>query len=242
VRQRGTAGKGGLNYRVRITSGGVRLVQHGVVLSEIRRRPGPTHSVFDVLAALAHVLAPGRVIGLLGFAGGSLLAPLRLLSRATSVHAVDLDDSGYNLFKRHCSGWAGDLIWQQVDAVRWLRPQQRRFAVLIDDLSVLADRRVIKPEISTTLLPGLMRSKLTRDGVAISNLLRPVGEGWGACLSRFTRVYQAVHVVHLEDFENRIVLGGARLPPAVRLSHALRGSLERLSSRQYNRVHVHTLR
>jgi hypothetical protein len=53
---------------VTLTKHGLRLSQHGVVISELRTTPGPTHSVVDVLAALIAVLAPAGRIGVLGFA------------------------------------------------------------------------------------------------------------------------------------------------------------------------------
>ena len=35
------------------TEHGLRMSQHGVVITELRTSPGPTHSVADVLAAVA---------------------------------------------------------------------------------------------------------------------------------------------------------------------------------------------
>jgi spermidine synthase len=241
VEQWSKAGKAGVDYRVRHTSTGLRLVQQGVVLSEVRYRPGPTHSVFDILAALAHALKPSQRIGLLGFAGGSVLAPLRYLSTSTPVQTVDLDPSGYALFKKHCSDWAGDLTWHRAEAVHWLRQQAQQFPVLIDDLSILAHRRVIKPEISTRILPRLMQSRLEPHGVVISNLLRPVRESWRACLANFTRHFSAVRLVCLDEFENQIVLAAQELPSSRELGRKLRGALTYLRSRQAGRVQVHTL-
>ena len=56
------------------TRHGLRLSQHGVVISEMRTAAGPTHSVFDVLAALVPLLAPRGRVGVLGFAGGGMMA------------------------------------------------------------------------------------------------------------------------------------------------------------------------
>ena len=73
------------------TKHGLRLSQHGVVISELRTSAGPTHSVFDVLAAAIAVLAPTGRIGVLGFAGGGMIAPLRGLGVASVIDSVDLD-------------------------------------------------------------------------------------------------------------------------------------------------------
>jgi hypothetical protein len=197
--------------------------------------------VFDVLAALAHLLRPGQRIGMLGFAGGSVLAPLRYLAPGTPVEAVDLNSSGYELFQTHCSAWAGTLTWHQADAVRWLQRRRGTFPVLIDDLSVLAGRRVIKPEVSTQVLPGLMASKLAPQGVLISNLLRPPRGAWRACLTRFADVLPKVYQVCLDEFENRIVVAGRDVPCARELGRTLRRTLRLVQSRQADKVHVRSL-
>ena len=49
------------------TEHGLRLSQHGVVISELRTSSGPTHSVADVLAGLISVLRPEGRVGVLGF-------------------------------------------------------------------------------------------------------------------------------------------------------------------------------
>jgi len=78
------------------TKHGLRLSQHGVVISELRTSPGPTHSVFDVLAATIAVLAPKNRIGVLGFAGGGMMSPLRGLGVEAAIDSVDLDRAGYD--------------------------------------------------------------------------------------------------------------------------------------------------
>src|SRR6187402_1025733 len=102
------------------TKHGLRLSQHGVVISELRTSPGPTHSVFDVLAALIAILAPVGRIGVLGFAGGGMMAPLRGLGVESTIDSVDLDRAGYDLFRRHCPAWAEQVNWREADAVAWL--------------------------------------------------------------------------------------------------------------------------
>lgn len=223
------------------TATGLRLKQHGVVLSEMRSQPGPTQSVFDVLATLAHILRPRAPVALLGFAGGSIMAPLRTLSSTTPVAAVDLDRSGYDLFQQQASTWAGDIQWQQTDAFDWLQHQRRRWPVIIDDLSVVLRRRVVKPDACYDTLPRLLRSKLDRHGVALCNLLRPTGMNWTEGLARFTQVFPAVRLIHLQEFENRILVAGRTLPPAGALGTEVRRTLRSLKSRQASRLRVQTL-
>jgi hypothetical protein len=228
-------------YVVIHTATGLRLKQHGVVLSEMRSEPGPTHSVFDVLASLAQALQPGAPIALLGFAGGGVMAPLRALNRDTLVTALDLEPSGYALFRQQSSAWAGPLFWQQADALKWLRGQTRRWPVIIDDLSVVSDRRVVKPDACYTVLPRLIRGRLQRQGVAICNLLCPRLISWSQGLAPFTRSFPSVHIVHLREFENRILVAGDRLPSTRQLGSLVRHQLKTLGSRQATRLHIQRL-
>ena len=140
------------------TKNGLRLSQHGVVISEVRTRPGPTHSVVDVLAALVAILAPAGRVGVLGFAGGGIMAPLQALGVETAIDSVDLDQAAYSLFRKHCPEWIDRVNWQQGDAVAWLRQQPAKFDLLMDDLSVPGDGDVIKPLITWEVLPGLIAS------------------------------------------------------------------------------------
>jgi hypothetical protein len=56
--------------RIERTRRGARMIEGDVVLSEILARPGPTHSLFDLLAAAVTALSPGPRLAVLGFAGG----------------------------------------------------------------------------------------------------------------------------------------------------------------------------
>jgi hypothetical protein len=198
------------------TKHGLRLSQHGVVISEMRTAPGPTHSVFDVLAATIAVLAPqeGR-IGVMGFAGGGMIAPLRGLGVETVVESVDMDRAGYDLFCEHCPTWARGVNWQQADAVAWLRDQPRGFNLLMDDLSVPRDGDVFKPAISWDVLPKLMRSRLRPGGYGVFNLL-PANKTWNSDLARLLnnagKAQAGPLMIHLDDFENKILITGDTVP------------------------------
>ena len=225
---------------IRPTKHGLRLSQHGVVISELRTSPGPTHSVFDVLAAVIAVLAPAGRIGMLGFAGGGMMAPLRQLGVAAVIESVDLDRAGYDLFRQHCAPWAGGVKWQQADAAAWLRRQRRGFSLLLDDLSVPQDGDVSKPDISWTVLPRLIRQRLQPRGVGVFNLLPAAGGARHLDLKPILGWFAAARIIHLDEFENRILITGDALPTARRLSLQLRSALAGLRSRQAGRILVRT--
>jgi hypothetical protein len=223
------------------TKHGLRLSQHGVVISELRTSPGPTHSVFDVLAALLGLRPTGHV-GVLGFAGGGMLAPLQALKWKTPLATVDLDRASYDLFCRHCPEWMRLVRWQQADAAVWLRRQKSKFDLLLDDLSVPNHDDVIKPDLSWQVLPGLMRRRLKGNGIAIFNLVSPPPEGWQYGVEKITREFRNVQAIHLDEFENRILIAGNKLPAPRSLSRQLRQWLRQIQSRQAERIRVQSLR
>ncbi len=224
------------------TSRGLRLMQHGVVISELRTSPGPTHSVFDVLAAMLVLLRPGGRIGVLGFAGGGMMAPLQALGYRTRFAAVDLDRASYKLFCKHCPDWVRQVKWHHADAVAWLRRQKPGFDLLLEDLSVPQARDVVKPIISWNVLPALLRQRLKQGGVAVVNLVAPPPEGWREGLSRFAREFPVVQLVLLDEFENRILIAGETLMPATVTGLRLRELLRSVRSRQATRVRVRSVR
>ncbi len=223
------------------TRHGLRLSQHGVVISELRTSPGPTHSIFDVLAALIAVLRPSGRIGVLGFAGGSMIAPLRRLAMEAAIETVDLDRESYRHFHRHCRGWARKVDWQHADAVAWLRKQSPDFDLLMDDLSVPRDGDVHKPDICWNVLPELIRQRLRPGGIAIFNLMPPNGERWNSEPNRITDLFKAATIIRLDDFVNRIFITGDDLPSTRELGANLRAALRRLRSRQAGRIHLRSV-
>ncbi len=220
------------------TRSGLRLSQHGVVISELRTTAGPTHSVFDVLAALLTLFGQEGALAMLGFAGGGVIAPLRRLNFIRSFEAVDLDEASYRLFVKHCSAWASQVHWHKGEAAAWLRSQRSLFDVLVEDLSIPQDGDVIKPEMSWTLLPALIRRRVSARGIAIFNLLPPPGRRWTAALTPFRQEFQQVRLIELEEFQNRILIAGTKLPDARLLGRSLRVLLRQLGSNQSEKVRV----
>jgi hypothetical protein len=223
---------------IRATCGGIRLSQHGVVISEVRLKPGPTHSVFDVLAGLISILRPQVRVGILGFAAGGMLAPLRSLGCDVRVEAVDLDSASYDVFQKHCSEWAGDVCWEQADAVTWLSRRRRRYSVLIDDLSVPTDGDVFKPDVSWDVIPLLMRRRLGASGVAIYNCLPGPDGRIPSVFAERLALFGPVLVILLDDFENKVVVAGPGTPSARWVGKELRAALRRIGSLQSDRLQV----
>ncbi len=220
------------------TRHGFRLSQHGVVISEVRTTPGPTHSVFDVLAALVAILNPPGRIGILGFAGGGMVAPLVALGMDSPFDSVDLDRPSYELFQQHCPHWSHRVHWHHADAVTWLGRQRPNFGMLLDDLSIPADGDVFKPAVSWEVLPTLIRRRLRPDGIALFNLLLSRGDTWKQVESRMSEEFANLRFIGFDDFQNRLLVAGKTLPSARAMGVELRSTLRRLRSRQAGRIGV----
>tara|TARA_Y100001934_G_scaffold282254_1_gene395107 strand:- start:4645 stop:5334 length:690 start_codon:yes stop_codon:yes gene_type:complete len=220
-----------VDFEVVNTRHGFRLVQNGSVLSEVPGKPGPTHSVFDFLAASAVVLASGPRAALLGFAGGGMMAPLRALGSDLAICAVDLDHRGFDLFSAECKGWQGDLSFDRMDAATWLQDSDE-FNVIIEDLSMPTEDDVEKPPVCWRELPEIMDSKLGNNGVIVTNILPSAGMSWKQMLKSFRGACRNSLLVHLNHFENKILIQtdqefGARL-----VSNRLRKALRSIHSNQ----------
>ena len=234
---------GGPKPEVQQTHRGARLVQNGSVLSEVLAQPGPTDSVFDVLAASIRVFSQGDHVGLLGFAGGGLIAPLRAMGGGQRLCGVDLDRSGYELFCDLSDDWQGDVHFAESDAVEWLRAQRGRFDLLLEDLSVGRDGDVFKPEVSIETLPQLIQSKLKPGGVAIFNLLPPDDRTWGEMAAKVCGPFSFGVQVSFESYYNRVLaLANGALPPTREVSRLLHGELAGIGSEMEADINVRSLR
>jgi spermidine synthase len=220
------------------TRSGARLIQGGLILSELRAEPGPTHTLFDVLGAALAALSPGPRVAILGFAAGGVVAPMRALGFAGPIHAVDLDLRGEGLFRHLSGGWAGEVSVAHEDAAAFLRRPATPWDAILDDLSVERDGVVTKPRASLGDLPGLAATRLSPGGVYLANLLPIPGVPWTEALERAAHPWRRARAVHFQEYENRVVVAGPRIPAAGLVSRRLRAALRLLGSRQADRVSV----
>ena len=220
-----------------------RIVDGHDVLSEILDHPGPTDTMFDVLAACVAGLAPGPRIAMLGFAGGGIVAPLRAMGFDAPLETVDLSLHGVRLFRELSGSWAGAVAVDQADAVTWLRRRSRRYHLILEDLSTTRTRGqlAVKPAVSLEALPGLIRRRLATGGVAVTNLLPMPGMSWATLLRRLAAPFRRAQVVHLDGYVNRILVAGD-VPEPRETSACLRAALARIGSMQTAAVRVRRLK
>ena len=228
--------------RIERTKRGARIVDDDVILSEILAQPGPTHSLFDVLAATMAELTPGPRLGMLGFAGGGVVAPLRALGCLHTIECVDLDVSAEPLFRELSDAWAGEVLLDEEDASTWLHRRRGAFDLILEDLSVPSPIGTVKPYVSFDALPPLIRRRLKPGGVAVTNLLPLPGTSWEAILARIGAPYRCALVIHLDEYENRVLLCGDDLPDARTTGVRLRRALRALGSDLLRQIRIRTLR
>lgn len=227
-----------MDTEVTAFDGGVVMEQHGCVLSKLLAQPGPTHSVFDVLAAAVVVMSPGLRVAMLGFAGGGMMAPLRKMGGEHEVSAVDLDDAGHRIYSGIVGAWGGELDFAQADAVHWLRGQGRKFDAIVEDLSVPTDGDVVKPEVSWQVLPGVMRRKVKARGLTVMNLLPTPGVKWDEMMEACRRDDVPGCVVEFREYYNRVLIQGEAIEEARVTGRRLRKSLRGIGSKIAERMSV----
>jgi len=229
------------HLRLARTRRGARLLHDGHLVSEILREPGPTHSLFDVLAACALALATGPRLALLGFGGGSFLAALRAMGGDHDVRAVDRSRAAWQAFRRVAGRWDGRLTVAIDDAARWLARQRQPFDFIVEDLSLPVPGDLVMPPVCFDPLPRLIAKRLQPRGVAVINVFTPPRAGWDGHLRRLLVPGQRAQVVHLADFDHRLLLLGRHLPPARSSARAVRDALASIGSRQSARFRLRTL-
>jgi hypothetical protein len=184
-------------------------------------------------------------MALLGFAAGGMLAPLRAMGWAHPLCAVDIDDQGFNVFRDLCGSWCGNVRLEQAEACAWLHRQPGHWDALIEDLSVPHEGDIIKPECVWSALPPLMAHALAPGGTALCNLLHPGSGAWDHGLQAVARPFgphATAHVVHLGDFENRLLITSTAPLPSRSLSFRMKSLLQRIGSRQAGRFSIRALR
>jgi len=232
----------GVEPEMHRTAGGARLMQNGSVLSEVLSQPGPTDSVFDVLAAAMNLSNCIRV-GILGFAGGGVIAPLRAMGGRQALSGVDLDDFGYKLFCDVSGDWAGSVKFTKEDAIRWLQSRRAPFDVLLEDLSIPRDGDVFKPDVSIDTLPQLMRAKLKSSGLAVFNLLPADDRSWTDLIRCVSEPYRHGIRITFESYYNQIlILGNKPFPTTREVARRIRASLTSIQSAMSNDITVCAMR
>lgn len=228
--------------RVVRTRTGARIERGDLILSEIRGDPGPTDSLFDVLAACVSALVPGHRVALLGFAGGGLVAPLRAMGFGHPFVAVDLSLEFEPLFRELSEPWCGEVDIVQAEASAWLRSQRKRYDLILEDLSADGADGITKPPVSLDVLPELMARRIRPRGIVVTNVLPVPGIPFTELLPHLAAPHAQAHVITMDAWENRVLIAGNDLPSAREVSSDLRRALRAIGSQESYGLAVRALR
>lgn len=224
------------------TKHGVRVMEGGLVLSEVRRTPGPTHTLFDILAAAISTQTPGPSLGILGFAAGGIVAPLRALGFGHPIEAVDLDVSLLPLFRRLSVPWCSRVVVAEANAVDWLERRSKPLDLVLEDLSATVEGQLAKPPVCFDTLPQLVRTRLAPHGVLVVNVLPTPGYTMPEALSLLAAPYRRAVALVLRDWENHILVAGDQIEGAREIGRAMRHALQAIGSREAGGFRVRSLR
>ncbi|MEZ4334032.1 MAG: fused MFS/spermidine synthase [Myxococcota bacterium] len=203
-------------------------------------RPGElaTRCVWDAIAAPLLALAPARRrrVLILGLGAGSVARLARALAPEARIVGVELDAEVVQLARTHFELDALGLEVVQADARAWLeraveRPE--RFDAILEDVFIGRGDAVHKPDWIPDPAHLHARRLLARGGLLVSNTLDEHARVARALAQGFAQVVE----IQVEDYDNRVLVGGGEalsagaLRTAVAASPILRESLPVLSFR-----------
>lgn len=206
---------------VRKSGEGLALEVEGTFASWYRPGSAVTGSVWDAIAAplLALPVRRRREILILGVAGGSAARVVRAIAPAAHIVGVELFQDVIDAAREHFDLDSLELEMVIADALDFLREDERRFDLILEDVFVGIGRNVHKP--GWLPLPGheLAKARLARGGLLVSNTLDEASEVTRSMCTLFPGVLR----IEIEDYENAIVVGG----PAGLSGYALRRAVAR---------------
>jgi len=214
---------------------GRELIVDGTFASLRRAGDAATGCVWDAIAAPVLALAPSprRRFLVLGLAAGSVARLLRALSPAAEIVGVEIDDEVLGVARRSFGLDALGLEVIRDDALAVLGRERRRFDAIFDDVFVGRGDDVHKPAWLPEPGLALARRRLRPGGLLVSNTLDEA-----AFVAAHLRAhFEAVVELRVDDYDNRILVGGGcglaarSLRRAVAASPLLRPTIEVLRLR-----------
>ena len=190
--------------------GGLELRVDGTLASSLRPGRGLTGIVWWALAAPVLLLPrpPRPRVLLLGLAAGSVARALRALDPDAEIVGVELDDE---VLRAASEQFGLDELRLEVvhgDALAFLRRERRLFDLIVEDLFLGPSRCVHKPRWLAGEGYRLIRRRLRREGLLVSNTIHEMPQ-----IARAARLPGGrVVTLDVRDYHNRIVVAGRALP------------------------------
>ncbi len=204
---------------VRKSGNGLALKVEGTFASWYQPGSLVTGSVWDAIAAPVLALPPQRrrEILILGVAGGSAARVVRAIAPEAHIVGVELFQDVIDAAREHFDLDSLGLDLVVADALDFLREDDRRFDLILEDVFVGVGRSVHKP--GWLPAPGheLARARLAPGGLLVSNTLDEAAE-----ITRSMReLFPGVLRIGVDEYENVIVVGGPRTLSALELRRAV---------------------
>jgi spermidine synthase len=194
----------------------------GAIHAWFHRKRYLTGLAWDLIAA-APLLRPAgepKSILMLGVAGGTALRTLRHLLPEVSMTGVDLDDELVDLARREMNLNEIDAEIIIADAYEWMRKNQRKFDVIIDDLYLAGDEDVFRAESCDQKWLGLVKQSLSPGGILALNLVTGPGHRAKQIATRkhLAKYFPTIRSLQTEDSMNEILVAGEDVASRSRLS------------------------
>jgi len=194
-----------------------------------------TGSVWDALAVPLLALPPRRRRSVLvvGLGGGSVARVIRALAPGARIVGVEYSRDVLAAARRWLDLDALGLEVVVGDAHRYLARSRRRFDLVVEDVFVGRGRNVHKPDWFPEPGLGLAAARLAPGGLLVSNTI----DEFPAMSRALRRLCRTRVCIGVEDFDNRVLVGGGAalsarsLRAAVRREPILAATLPRLSFR-----------
>ena len=197
-----------------------------------------TGSVWDALGAPLLLLPPARRqrVLILGLGGGSVARLVRALAPHAKIVGVERSGDVLREARRHLDLDALGVEIVQGDARDYLARCRRRFDVVIEDVFLGRTRSLHKPD--WLPCPGYAQAaqRLAPGGLLVANTIDETRD----VTRELRRLFPATLSIEVEDYENRVLVGG----PGVLSARNLRTALGRnpVLSTTAPRLKLRTLR
>lgn len=212
----------GGRVEVRESRYGRELIVDGTFASLLRPGEPSTGSVWDAIAAPVLALPPERRrrFLVLGLAGGSAARVLRAIAPRARIVGVEIDREVLRAARHHFDLDALDVEVVCDDALAVLQRERRRFDAIFDDVFVGRGDAVHKPAWLPHPGHDYARRRLAPGGLLVANTLDEAPH----VARSLAEAHPAVVEVRIEEFDNRVIVGGPEGLEARALRAALRES------------------
>lgn len=191
---------------IRRRDGGLELRVDDTFASWYRPGETCTRSVWDAIAVpvLALPAARRRRIAILGLGGGSVARVVRALAPRAELVGVEISARVLRTARRVFGLDALGVRTVRADARDWLRAASEPFDAILDDVFVGCGPRVRKPSWHGDEGLSLMAGRLAPGGLLVTNTL----DEWRGVAEAVRVRFPAALLIEVDDYDNRIVVGG----------------------------------